>query len=47
LIHNEIFAGTAEAAEIGAPGIQEPGMNDGLYLYVSAIEDSVLSFIHR
>jgi hypothetical protein len=31
------IAGTAEAAEIGAPGIQEPGRNDGLHLYARAM----------
>jgi hypothetical protein len=39
------IGGTAEAADIGAPGIQEPGRNDGLHLYASAIGDFLLSFI--
>jgi hypothetical protein len=35
------IAGTVEAAEIGTPGIQEPGRNDGLHLYARAIGDSL------
>ena len=31
------IGGTAEAAEIVAPGIREPGRNDGLRLYASQL----------
>ena len=35
------IAGTAQAAEIVPSGIQEPGRNDGVHLYASAIGDSL------
>jgi len=38
------IGGTAEAEEIEAPGIQEPGRNDGLHRYARAIGDFPLSF---
>jgi hypothetical protein len=31
------IGGTAQAAEVGAPGIQEPGRNDGLHLYARSL----------